>query len=447
MWRFVLIGLGGIFLNVASAQPDAAPPVISAVDFQQLNALVTNNRQFQEGFTGFSLYDPERDEFLYDYRGGNHFVPASNVKILTFYLAANLLSDGAPAVFYQRAGDTLRLWGTGYPFLLHPDFAKEDTLFRWLQQHDGPIELSFDHYESERYGAGWSWDDYPYDYQVEQAAFPLYANTVRFLKRGRYGKIRTIPARFEQKMIYRPDLADQPSIVREESLNYFSYNNAAVHSSGFQVRIPFVYSPEIAAQLLSDTLHQQVTLTKRPLPKQGEYEALLFRMTKSMYQRLLQKSDNFIAEQLLHMCSAKRYGQINTKKILSYGRDTVLRYLPQPIQWYDGSGLSRYNQMTPNTFVNILDQLYTIVPQETLFSVFSVGGRSGTLRSRFGGTRQPYVFGKTGTLKNVNALSGYVRTRTGRVLIFSFIHNNYLGGAAPYRTEMEKLIAWAYNRL
>lgn len=448
-WRsvFLVVGLLLTYSQSVQSQPDAAPPVISTADYERLQSMVVNNRQFQEGFSGFSLFDLERKEYLYDYRGSMHFVPASNVKILTFYLAANLLAEGAPAVFYERAGDTLRLWGTGYPILLHPAFSEQDTLFKWLQTHEGPIELSFEHYESDRYGAGWSWDDYRYGYQVEQAALPLYGNVVRFLKKGRYGKIRAIPDRFEQRLVYRPDLVDQPSISRAENLNYFTYNNAAVRSGSFMVRTPYVYSKELATELLADTLHKEVTLTDRPLPKRGQYEVLRFRMTKGMYQRLLQKSDNFIAEQLLLMCAAQRYGRIDTKQILKYGRDTMLRYLAEPIQWYDGSGLSRYNQMTPNTIIQILNQLYAIVPRETLLNVFSVGGRNGTLRSRFGGTRSPYVFGKTGTLKNINALSGYVRTRSGRLLAFSFLHNNYMGGASPYRTEMEKILSWVHTRL
>ena len=56
------------------------------------------------------------------------------------------------------------------------------------------------------------------------------------------------------------------------------------------------------------------------------------------------------------------------------------------------------------------------------------------------GDDPPYVFAKTGTLRHKHCLSGYLRTHSGRVLIFSFMHNNYTGSSARIKEEMQRVL-------
>jgi D-alanyl-D-alanine carboxypeptidase/D-alanyl-D-alanine-endopeptidase (penicillin-binding protein 4) len=66
----------------------------------------------------------------------------------------------------------------------------------------------------------------------------------------------------------------------------------------------------------------------------------------------------------------------------------------------------------------------------------------GTIRNWYGGQESAYVYAKTGTLSNKHCLSGYLRTKSGRLLIFSFMHNNYVGSSTPVKEEMEKVLDW-----
>ncbi len=95
------------------------------------------------------------------------------------------------------------------------------------------------------------------------------------------------------------------------------------------------------------------------------------------------------------------------------------------VRQYDGSGMSRHDLITPSAVV----QLYTYMAKQSRNAQvwresLAVGGIDGTLRNRFKGTAASENFrGKTGTLDQVSALSGYVTTAAGEQLVVSFIVN------------------------
>ena len=92
---------------------------------------------------------------------------------------------------------------------------------------------------------------------------------------------------------------------------------------------------------------------------------------------------------------------------------------------YDGSGLSRHDLITPSAVVT----LYTYMAKQSKYAQtwsdsLSIGGIDGTLRNRFIGTAAAgNMRGKTGTIDQVSALSGYLTTAAGEQLIVSFVVN------------------------
>ena len=71
--------------------------------------------------------------------------------------------------------------------------------------------------------------------------------------------------------------------------------------------------------------------------------------------------------------------------------------------------------------------------------IFSTGGVSGTIKNWYA-AEQPYVFAKTGTLKHNHSLSGYLKTNSGKTLIFSFMNNHYPFSSTQVKTEMQSLL-------
>jgi D-alanyl-D-alanine carboxypeptidase/D-alanyl-D-alanine-endopeptidase (penicillin-binding protein 4) len=91
----------------------------------------------------------------------------------------------------------------------------------------------------------------------------------------------------------------------------------------------------------------------------------------------------------------------------------------------DGAGMSIYNRVTPRTVAKLLHWSTKQSWAEQFRATLPVGGVDGTLRRRFAGTSlEGRVFAKTGTLNGVNALSGFMLTKSGKTLIFSAYAND-----------------------
>ena len=93
----------------------------------------------------------------------------------------------------------------------------------------------------------------------------------------------------------------------------------------------------------------------------------------------------------------------------------------------DGSGLCRYNYISPAHLVKILRNMYYHRYGEIYREMLPIAAVDGTIDYRMKGTvAQNNIFAKTGTISNVRCLSGYATTRDGETLIFSTMFNNFL---------------------
>ena len=92
----------------------------------------------------------------------------------------------------------------------------------------------------------------------------------------------------------------------------------------------------------------------------------------------------------------------------------------------DGSGLSRYDYISPRTAVRVLDAMRRSPNFQVFYDALPIAGVDGTIRTRMRGTpAMGNVHAKTGSVAMARSLSGYVTTADGRMLLFSFLANNW----------------------
>jgi D-alanyl-D-alanine carboxypeptidase/D-alanyl-D-alanine-endopeptidase (penicillin-binding protein 4) len=419
-----------------------------------LATMLDTSKVFSGNITGFMLYDPETDSVIYSQYADKYFTPASNTKLFTFYAGLKILPDRLRGLDYVVCGDSLIFWGTGDPSFLHPDFATKE-IYRFLEGRSENLYYADAHFKDKLQGPGWAWGDYNYYYSAERSPLPVYGNVARFeieniairqVAKDENGEAKVSPEYFRTYLKKEREREEgDPLLFREIAGNTITYKPRR-DTSTFEVDKPFHYNPELVVDLLSDTLDKSVTYidVERPDTVQSLYNI----RTDTLFKRMLQPSDNLIAEQLMLNASLELEKRMNVREVIDYMKEEYLDDLSDEPQWVDGSGLSRYNMFTPRSIIELLGKIDAEFEDDRkLFELLPAGGESGTISNLYSSRDDdgPYVFAKTGTLSNNHSLSGYLITRSGRKLYFTFQNNHYISSTSVVQEEMEKMLWYIHQ--
>ncbi|PIQ22252.1 MAG: peptidase S13 [Cytophagales bacterium CG18_big_fil_WC_8_21_14_2_50_42_9] len=425
--------------KVVNTAPAITAPVPFGPDVIKQRILASEARY--QRFVGFALYDPTLGKMVVEHNTDKYFVPASNTKLFTFYACLKMLGDSIPALKYAVHGDSLLFWGTGDPTFTHMDL-KNSVAYNFLKNRKEKLYYIDAPFASTPFAVNWGWDDYNYYYQPERSVFPIHGNVVKFARSA--GKSYTTTPTFF-KPVVKTDTArnaQHDAFVRAWRTNYITY--FPQHASAvLATEVPFITSPEITVKLLADTLKRPVKLVKRPLPTSAKIFYGL--PSDSVYKRMLQVSDNLFAEQLMALCSGTLSDTLSVESGVRYAAKIYLADLPDKPVWIDGSGLSGMNMFTPRSIIFLLQKLLQERPPEKLLPLMAAGGRPGTFRNLYKAP-VPFVFGKSGSLAHVHNQSGYIITQSGKLLLFSFMNNNYQVSANDIRNEMVQIMTEIHEK-
>ena len=84
--------------------------------------------------------------------------------------------------------------------------------------------------------------------------------------------------------------------------------------------------------------------------------------------------------------------------------------------------------MAPSAITTILARMHQDPRHREAFAAtLPIAGKDGTISTRMRRSRaEGNAIAKTGSIANVRALSGYVKTRTGETLAFSILANDFV---------------------
>ncbi|TMM56809.1 D-alanyl-D-alanine carboxypeptidase [Maribacter algarum] len=378
---------------------------------------------YDNQFTGFLVVNQQNRDTLLNFNGEKYFTPASNTKIFTLFTVLKLLPDSIPALKYIERKDTLYVEGTGDPTLLHSYFEHNNTL-DFLKGYDN-ISVHLNNFQDEKFGPGWAWEDYQYYFQPEKGPLPLYGNVTTLWS---LSPLQVTPSYFQDSVVQM-----NFSRNRELQKNTFYYGPSRKDT----LEVPFKTDSALTKKLLGRVLGKDVKIAMK-MPE-GEKRIKYSVPVDSVYKRMMIESDNFLAEQLLLLCSSTLSDTLSSSRVREYMLEKELADLKQQPRWVDGSGLSRYNLFTPESMVHVLSKMYRDIPRNRLLSFFPAGGVAGTLEDWYPGDPEPYLFAKTGSVGNNHNISGYLITKSGETLIFSFMNNHFMRPSSEIKIQMQRI--------
>jgi serine-type D-Ala-D-Ala carboxypeptidase/endopeptidase (penicillin-binding protein 4) len=353
------------------------------------------------------------------------------------------------------------------------DGLADQLVQKGLKYIDGDVVADDSYYVFERYGEGWTQDDLVWEWGAPVSALSINDN-VLFVSiqpadhPGEKAFVSVIPYsdyyQLDNRILTTPPGTGPRRIYinREPGSNLLTlWGNIPSDDTGVKESLAIEDPANFAAQLFrsmlekrgvivygrSRTRHSELaglstfsvtTLAsarggddKTPPPTASSPLVLADYQSQPLKEdlRVINKvSQNLHAELLLRLLGREK-GAAGT---IEGGLEVIRGFLQQAgipsneYVFYDGSGLSRENLVTPDAVVRLLTyashQPWGVLYEDTL----PVAGIDGSLSERFKlGQAQGRVHAKTGSLGHVNALSGYATTVKGEKVVFSIMVNNH----------------------
>lgn len=361
-------------------------------DLRTLLADASLNR----GFAGVFIKEID-GQALFEQDPDKRFIPASTAKLVSVAAAlANPGPDYKLATYAWRRGKIVYLLGGADPGLTVEELL--DLKARLKVRDSDSVIFDDSILGPDRMAPGWQFDDLATDDAPPVSGLTVNRGAAELWLSGE--KLELRPQSFGIELVRTLNSGD----LRLRRLpGSWRLEVQGGLPEGEEKKLAGVSLPDpglCAARLLSKNAKRKSGLSPPP-----DALALQRRTIADVARVALIESDNHYAEMLLRLAGVKGGKSGSWSDSLAFA-GKVLERIGIPRESYrlaDGSGLSRFNEITPRALVQLLE--WELRQNKTLFpSLMCVPGE-GTLKNRLSGVR---VWAKTGTMSGITCLVGYV---------------------------------------
>ncbi len=478
--------------TVSPTQTPTPTPSPTPVPIQTLESLQSSIRQrmfapeVRRGRVGIKIVSLNTGKIIFENDAEKYFMPASNMKNFTVATALDRLGPDFKFVTSVYAGSLpdqsgaikgdLRIFGRGdisistaffgtiatdpETYYKGIDRLVDKILAAGVKRIEGSIVGDESYFKGSAVPATWEWDDLQWYYGAEISALPLNDNAVDLSVSprsvGGACNVTVSPANVLVQIVNRCTTTGGSTkrnlqVVKRLDRNVLEISGTMpAGDGGYNSPVTFTHPAELFVALLKQRLELKgVTVTGgsrtaaiiiKPETPQIEIARLESPPFGVIAAKTMKPSQNMYTETILWTLG-EQIGRASAPNAESstLGLGVVKVFMKQigvpddGILQYDGSGLSRHDLITPSAVVT----LYTYMAKQSKYSQawrdsLTIGGVDGTLSNRFKGTAaQGNIRGKTGTIDQVSALSGYLTTAGGEQIVLSLVVN----GIADTRTR------------
>ncbi|HEY7616901.1 MAG TPA: D-alanyl-D-alanine carboxypeptidase/D-alanyl-D-alanine-endopeptidase, partial [Terriglobales bacterium] len=397
-----------------------------------------------------------------------------------------LVGRGDPNLSGRQLPYSLRTQRNEHPIQVL-EALSDELVKKGVKYVDGDLIADDSYFAFERYGEGWSQDDLVWADGAPVSALTINDNVVfvNILPADRVGERAFVSIspfasyyRIDNRILTTPVGTGRKIFINREpgSTVLTLWGNMPLDDAGaneaLAIEDPAEFAATVFRQLLATrgvtiygrerTRHTELaslstlTVTATAPARGGNESASLTQnqpLVLASYQskpliedvRVINKvSQNLHAELLLRLLGREK----GTAGTVEGGLEVLRGFLNRAgvasdqYVFFDGSGLSRQNLVTPHAVVQLLRYAAAQPWGGNFRSTLPVGGVDGSLSERFKNLAlQGRVNAKTGSLGGVKSLAGYATTDRGEQVAFSIISNNFNLPSKRINETIDSLVA------
>ena len=470
----VCVGALGLTRPTQAKAPDRLAQAIEAILKRDV---------FAPAIVAIDIRDLDTGKVLFEKNSALNVKPASTMKLFT--TAAILDAEGpegnTAATTVETAGrlDSLGrvlgdvyLVGRGDPNLSDRfdwrngkdpfDQLARDLRDAGIRRVEGRV-IGYDGlFSDEAVPDSWTADDLIWSYGATVSALSAFDNSLRLRlepgeRDGDATRLSVKPEtgfiRFENRTVTSGEGKPKFTLNRELGSRVVVLEGtmprlAEAWTGAIAVPEPTLFATTLFAEALARqgiTVRDSPTTSRQPLPDSLRPLASLRGPAVAEQIRIVNKeSQNLHAETLLRRLGLAAYKDASVESSLR-ARETFLKGIGVRVEdtaMSDGSGLSRTDLVTARALVDLLAAMAKHPHAKVFRDSLPIAGVDGTLKRRMVGTKaQGRVFAKTGSIRHVNALGGYIDTVSGRHLVFSILVNHHTRPAKEALDAIDEICA------
>jgi D-alanyl-D-alanine carboxypeptidase/D-alanyl-D-alanine-endopeptidase (penicillin-binding protein 4) len=470
-------------LPARTVRPSPGKPTAAIATLQRDIDAILRVPALDRAFFAVVVKSVANQNTLYSLNAGKLMMPASSMKVVTLAGAAEKLgwdfryetrlvpigtiSDGV------LHGDLLVV-GSGDPSIDDWDGAATRLFGEWSAQLkiagiyaiEGRIIGDDNAFDDDGIGFGWSWDDLGASFAAGVSALQFNENAAQLTIAsgtavGETASIAVVPAAggpIVRNLVITASATSSASIERRRvpstgqlelrgsvplngrpvvqnvsidnpTLYFVTALRAGLIANGIDVRGPAVDIDDLD---VAPAREDAVALVVHQSPPFSTLAATLMKYSQNQYAETFLKTMGAAAG-----AGTAAGGRAAVRSVLESWHIVTAGLIQA-----DGSGLSRYNYVTPQTLVDILSH---VARDERLRGPFEaampVAGRDRALETRMKGTpAEGNARIKTGSMANVRAMAGYVETADRDTLAFAIIANNFETPAGTINAAADAIV-------
>lgn len=441
-----------------AASEEATTPIVCPAELESQIEQIISQPEFARSRWGVLVSALNSAEVLYRHDAEKYFIPASNVKLLT------------TAAVLHRLGPDFRIrtaiYGNGTQFSIvgRGDPSLTDTQLQQLTQQlqqQGIRQISQligddSYFQDSPINPTWEWEDVQAGYGAPINSLILNQNAIGFsLSAQALGE----PLRL---------VWDNPQEGKQWQIENQSVSVATTETEFIQVgrdlndpilrvsgQLQVGSDPESTSvavtnpgnrflqrfhEILQDAgiaVQETAIISRETLPNSRLFAFVDSPPLSELLVEANQWSNNFYTEALLRIVGV---GQPDSLAVVQEIL-TQLGVASESYQLADASGLSRRNLVSPEAIVQTLQAMARSQYASIYRNSLAVAGERGTLRNRFRTSPAAgNLWGKTGSLNGVMALSGYLEMPDAEPLVFSIMVNHSTQPDATVRQAMDEIV-------